>query len=79
MPAPRSREAARALYEEGSAQGLEREDDSGVIRLLEPAAQRKRRSRSALATTETLESAIAAPAITGLSKPAAASGSAATL
>ena len=42
-------------------------------------AQRKRRSRSALATTETLESAIAAPAITGLRKPAAASGSAATL
>ena len=28
-------EAARALYEEGSAQGLGREDDSGVIRLLE--------------------------------------------
>jgi len=28
-------EAARALYEEGSAKGLGREDDSGVIRLLE--------------------------------------------
>ena len=40
---------------------------------------RKRRSRSALATTETLDSAIAAPAISGLRKPAAASGSAATL
>jgi uncharacterized protein DUF955 len=40
---------------------------------------RNRRSRSALATTETLEKAIAAPAISGLSRPAAASGSAATL
>jgi 3-hydroxyisobutyrate dehydrogenase len=28
-------EAARALYDEGSAKGLGREDDSGVIRLLE--------------------------------------------
>ncbi len=37
------------------------------------------RSRSALATTETLDSAIASPAITGFRKPAAASGSAATL
>ena len=42
-------------------------------------SQRKRRNRNALATTETLESAIAAPAITGLRKPAAASGSAARL
>ena len=41
--------------------------------------QRKRRSRSALSTTETLESAIARPAISGLSRPAAASGRAATL
>ena len=38
-----------------------------------------RRSRSALATTDTLDSAIASPAITGLRNPAAASGSAATL
>ena len=38
-----------------------------------------RRSRSALATTLTLENAIAADAITGLSRPIAASGSAATL
>ena len=28
-------EAARRLYEEGSEKGLGREDDSGVIRLLE--------------------------------------------
>lgn len=28
-------QAARQLYEEGSAKGLGREDDSGVIRLLE--------------------------------------------
>ena len=35
----------------------------------------KRRRRSAFATTETLEKAIAAPAITGFSRPAAASGS----
>ena len=28
-------EAARQLYEEGSEKGLGREDDSGVIRLLE--------------------------------------------
>ena len=40
---------------------------------------RKRRSRSALSTTEMLERAIAAPAISGLSRPAAASGRAATL
>ena len=39
----------------------------------------KRRRRSALATTDRLESAIAAPAITGLSRPTAASGIAATL
>src|SRR3954454_23496028 len=38
-----------------------------------------RRSRSALATTLTLENAIAAEAITGFSRPAAASGMAATL
>jgi hypothetical protein len=38
----------------------------------------KRRSRSALMTTETLESAMARPATSGLSRPAAASGSAAT-
>src|SRR4051794_34086860 len=41
--------------------------------------ERNRRSRNALATTETLESAIAAPAISGLSRPAAASGRAAML
>ena len=28
-------QAARELYEEGSAQGFGREDDSGVIRLME--------------------------------------------
>ena len=39
----------------------------------------KRRRRRALATTLTLESAIAAPAMTGLSRPTAASGIAATL
>src|SRR5689334_493508 len=38
-----------------------------------------RRSRSAFATTLTLDAAIAAPAITGLSRPTAASGIAATL
>jgi hypothetical protein len=42
-------------------------------------AEPNRRSRSALATTETLENAIASPASSGLSSPAAASGSAATL
>ena len=42
-------------------------------------ARLKLRSRRALTTTETLERAIAAPAISGLSSPAAASGSAATL
>jgi hypothetical protein len=41
--------------------------------------ERKRRRRRALATTETLENAIAAPAISGLRRPAAASGRAATL
>ncbi|SCL18056.1 hypothetical protein GA0070624_1441 [Micromonospora rhizosphaerae] len=40
---------------------------------------RKRRSRRLLATTKTDEKAIAAPAIIGLSRPAAASGRAATL
>ena len=39
----------------------------------------KRRSRRLFATTNTLENAIAAPAIMGLSSPSAASGSAATL
>ena len=39
----------------------------------------KRRSRRAFATTDTLLNAMAHPAITGLSRPAAASGSAATL
>ena len=39
----------------------------------------KRCSRSAFATTETLESPIAAPAIAGFSSPAAASGIAAML
>ena len=46
----------------------------------EPLVQRpKRRSRRELATTLTLEKAMAAPAITGLSRPAAASGMAAVL
>jgi hypothetical protein len=40
---------------------------------------RNRRSRSAFETTETLESAMASPESSGLSSPAAASGSAATL
>jgi hypothetical protein len=40
---------------------------------------RKRRSRSALATTETLENPMAAPATSGLSKPRAARGRAAML
>lgn len=44
-----------------------------------PASARKRRSRRLLPTTKTDEQAIAAPAIIGLSRPAAASGSAATL
>ena len=43
------------------------------------ADQRKRRSRRLLVTTNTLEQAMAAPAISGLSSPAAASGMAATL
>ena len=41
--------------------------------------QRKLRSRRLLVTTRTLEAAIAAPAIIGVSRPAAASGMAATL
>ena len=40
---------------------------------------RKRRRRRALTTTETLEKAIAAPAMTGFRSPSAASGSAAML
>ena len=43
------------------------------------AAGWKRRSRRLLLTTKTEENAIAAPAIIGLSRPSAASGSAATL
>ena len=42
-------------------------------------AARNLRSRRLFATTNTEENAIAAPAIIGLSSPAAASGSAATL
>ncbi len=45
----------------------------------ESTRQRKRRSRRLLVTTKTLEKAIAAPASIGLSRPAAASGIAATL
>ena len=48
-------------------------------RRLRRAARSKRRRRSALATTETLENAIARLAMTGLSRPMAASGIAATL
>lgn len=44
-----------------------------------PVAVVKRRSRRLLETTKTLESAMAAPAIMGLSRPSAASGRAATL
>jgi hypothetical protein len=48
-------------------------------RVVVPTARPKRRSRSELPTTLTLEAAIAAPAITGSSNPAAASGIAAAL
>ena len=44
-----------------------------------PESYRKARSRRLLVTTNTDEKAIAAPAIIGLSSPAAASGIAATL
>ncbi len=50
--------------------------DSRRLRLAQRA---KRRSRRLFVTTNTLENAIAAPAITGLSRPTAASGMAATL
>src|SRR5688500_12396607 len=57
-----------------------RDDDvAGTAAGASPCADRNRRSLRALATTETLENAIASPAISGLSKPAAASGRAATL
>jgi hypothetical protein len=45
----------------------------------QPAAGRQRRSSKALLTTLTLDSAIAAPATTGLSRPKAASGIPTTL
>ena len=48
-------------------------------RLSPQRAARKRRRRRLLLTTKTLENAIAAPAIMGLSNPAAARGRAATL
>jgi hypothetical protein len=48
-------------------------------RLSSQRAARKRRRRRLLLTTKTLENAIAAPAIMGLSSPAAARGRAATL
>ena len=44
-----------------------------------PSPASNRFNRNAFTTTETLDSAIAAPASNGLSSPAAASGSAATL
>ncbi|SFN34029.1 hypothetical protein SAMN04487980_101784 [Streptomyces sp. cf124] len=56
--------------------GGERPRDPG--RLIQSAA-RNVRSRRELPTTKTEEKAMAAPAIIGLSRPAAASGSAATL
>ncbi|OAH10461.1 hypothetical protein STSP_61990 [Streptomyces jeddahensis] len=49
------------------------------VRVLAYASYVKDRSRRLLVTTKTEEKAIAAPAIIGLSMPAAASGSAATL
>jgi transcriptional regulator GlxA family with amidase domain len=53
---------------------------ASVVELVYAAvSERKRRSRSALATTETLDSAMASPASTGLSSPSAATGTAATL
>lgn len=54
----------------------------GHPRLITPAQHaptQNSRSRSALPTTETLENAIAAPAIIGFSNPSAANGNAATL
>ena len=45
----------------------------------QPLSVRNPRRRRLLETTKTLESAIAAPAMSGLSRPAAASGMAATL
>ena len=70
--------ALRAVDVPGPVHGRPRHEPAAGA---QPLGERglKRRSRSALATTLTLESAIAAPAITGLRKPAAASGMAATL
>jgi hypothetical protein len=67
---PREGLGGRQAREAGADDG-----DVGQAAALLP----NRRSRSALSTTETLENAIASPAITGLRNPAAASGSAATL
>ena len=50
-----------------------------VVATHDASVEPKRRSRSELATTLTLDNAMAAPAITGLSSPAAASGMAAML
>jgi len=61
------------LIEQGGAAGRE------PSRPLSQDAPRQRRSVSALVTTLTLLNAIAAPAITGLSMPAAASGMPSTL
>jgi len=55
-------------------QRLPRAADGAVLESV-----RKRRRRSALSTTEMLENAIASPAMSGFSRPAAASGIAATL
>ena len=73
-PADRSTRAIHA-----TSVTVRRDEVAGAGVGVAPCADRKRRKRSALATTETLENAIAAPAISGLSRPAAASGKAATL
>ena len=57
----------------------ERVPDVALMRWRPGAWPRKRRRRRLLVTTNTLENAIAAPASIGLSRPAAASGRAATL
>ncbi len=63
----------------GLAAGFRPAATTGQPRASVSAIGRKPRSRRLLETTNTDENAIAAPAIIGLSSPAAASGTAATL
>jgi len=85
ISAPRRLTSTLCAYSAHNVDMTGRSADFSTFCALRPASPQcepltlNRRNRSAFATTDTLESAIARLASTGLSSPAAASGIAATL